>query len=382
MNVDEEIFLTAYLDDELHPELRLGVDSALLSNPALVEDLRDLSAVRDLVAGLARPAPAVVLSVAVLCTILRRSDAGPLSRVIGLTAANWSARAVALVSAAAALVASASIGLPGPAPGNPDIVLRRADGSRIGVPALPPAHVAPIETARAQAEGNAAVAADAGRLDLTGDDRRREQEAQEIRALLESPKLRKILIVTDIVGGDAGRQVEDLIDKTPRRSATYGRFTVSQGIIIDPEHPGEATVFAVVMDDLELRQFRTRLNESFPESIKETEAGPEVVTQLAEVGQVSIYPGTTVASVYVPEGPVPALKSEPGKRPEGMSLLPVHPGVDPLDVPIISENFTDRPVATPRPRRSIPPPVRRPQYDSSVVLVWVATPRRDGPGMP
>ena len=201
--------------------------------------------------------------------------------------------------------------------------------------------------------------------------------------MLESPKLRKILIVSDVIGGDAGRQVGDLIDKTPRRSATYGRFTVSQGIILDPEHPGEATVFAVVMDDLELRQFRSRLNESFPESIKETEAGPEVVTQLAEVGQVSVYPGTTVASVYVPEGPVPALKAEAGKRPpEGMTYLPAQPGVDPLDVPIISQNFNDRPLATPRPRKSIPPPVRRPQNDSSVVLVWVSTPRRDGPGLP
>ena len=86
MNLDEETFLTAYLDDELDPELRLGVDSALLSSPALVEDLRDLTAVRDLVAGLGRPAPAVDISVAVLSMIRRRSDAGPFSRVIGLAA--------------------------------------------------------------------------------------------------------------------------------------------------------------------------------------------------------------------------------------------------------------------------------------------------------
>ena len=101
----------------------------------------------------------------------------------------------------------------------------------------------------------------------------------QVRNLLESPNLRKVLIVTDVVGGDAGRKVGGLLETTPRRNSTYGRFTVSQGIVIDPDHPGEATVFAVVLDDHELRQLRARLDESFPEKVTEADPRPEVVTE-------------------------------------------------------------------------------------------------------
>ena len=121
-----------------------------------------------------------------------------------------------------------------------------------------------------------------------------------------------MLIVTDIVGGHADRQVGELLEKTPRRTASFGRITVSQGIVIDPDHPGEATVFAVVMDDRELKTFQGELEQSFPSAVEESGPRPEVVTQLAEIGQVSILPGTTVADVLLPnERPSRALRTEP-----------------------------------------------------------------------
>jgi hypothetical protein len=378
MNFEEETFLTAYLDDELDPDQRLGVDSAMLSDPRLFEDLRDLTVVRDLVSGLARPAPAVDVSGTVVATIRRRRDAGPMARVIGTTAAAWTSRVAALVSAAAALVVTASIGVQGPAPAAPGVGVVLKGQHKIRPDLVSSAPVAAADHRRGLADAKT-PAADSRHLALTPDDNRREEENREIRSLLESPNLRKVFIVTDILGGDAGRQVGDLIEKTPRRSSTYGRFTVSQGIVFDPDHPGEATVFAVVMDDQELGQFRAKLADSFHDSFREADARPEVVTELAEVGQVSVFHGTPVANVYVPEGPSPALKSElSGRRPNGFSLTAESPGVDPLrDVPVTSDNFTDRVVSNSRPRSPRPSPVRRSKTDPSVVLVWVATPRRE-----
>ena len=92
---------------------------------------------------------------------------------------------------------------------------------------------------------------------------------------------RKVLIVTDVIGGDAEREVGDLIEKTPRRSASYQRYTVTQEIVFDPEHPGEATVYAVVMDERELGQFRSRLRESFPTSVEEADPRPELLAGLS-----------------------------------------------------------------------------------------------------
>ncbi len=57
MNLDDESLLSAYLDGELDAEGRSAVEAALLSDAGLSDRLRELSAVRDLIAGLPRPAP-------------------------------------------------------------------------------------------------------------------------------------------------------------------------------------------------------------------------------------------------------------------------------------------------------------------------------------
>src|SRR5690348_6827386 len=47
MNLEEETFLTAYLDGTLEHEQRVCVESALVSDPRLGDRLRDLASVRD-----------------------------------------------------------------------------------------------------------------------------------------------------------------------------------------------------------------------------------------------------------------------------------------------------------------------------------------------
>ena len=53
---DDDSFLSAYMDGQLDPDQHQWVESALVSNPQLAEQLRGLTVLRDLVAGLARDA--------------------------------------------------------------------------------------------------------------------------------------------------------------------------------------------------------------------------------------------------------------------------------------------------------------------------------------
>ena len=54
MNLDDESLLSAYMDGQLDPDQHQAVESALLSNPQLSEQLRSLTILRDLVGGLSR----------------------------------------------------------------------------------------------------------------------------------------------------------------------------------------------------------------------------------------------------------------------------------------------------------------------------------------
>src|SRR4051812_46669504 len=104
MNLDEELFLSAYLDGVLAPEPSRRVDLALEADPTLADDLRALTAVRDLVAGLSRPAvPAGFdVSVAVLSRIERRSAPGRLALI-------FARPSVQVLAAAASLLLTATL---------------------------------------------------------------------------------------------------------------------------------------------------------------------------------------------------------------------------------------------------------------------------------
>jgi hypothetical protein len=409
MNLDVETFLTAHLDGEVDPEQRLGVESALVSDPRLAEDLRTLTAVRDLVAGLSRQAHGPDVSAAVVARIERRRVSRPFGLGLVLTPApaSWAARAVALVSAAAALIAAATVGLPRANVG--PVVVRHGRDLEPRRPVPTPVNPSPVGPA-----ADFVQIADAARETAPGlDDRERErdQEQQRIRRLLDSPTIRKVLFVTDIVGGRADRQVGELLERTPRRTATFGRITVTQGVVIDPAHPGEATVFAAVMDDEELKAFQGELNKSFPRAVEESGPRPELVTQLADIGQVAILHGTIVADVLLPnERPSRALRTEPRMGPDMKARLLVDDTMvgslsDPSTFDLPDPPPTERAGPTPEQERSGPHPSNRPgarvvdapaavpgiderqtlrrdRPPASVVLVWVATAhRKNGRGL-
>ncbi len=72
MTIDDESLLSAYMDGQLSPDRQQLVESAMIADPQLGEELRRLSLVRDLVAGLSHDA-SVDVSTAVLRRLRRKS---------------------------------------------------------------------------------------------------------------------------------------------------------------------------------------------------------------------------------------------------------------------------------------------------------------------
>lgn len=329
MNIDQETFLSAYLDGELAPGPREGLESSLAADPRLAEDLRALTAVRGLIAGLSRPSATVDLSALVLARIDRRRRAG-LALPRGLVAA-FPIRGAAMLATAAALFALSTVGLfeAGRAPvgrrivqGLPRPVASRPEPTRPEQP-LPSVVSAPLR-------------APADELAPGREDRQRAEELQSVQRLLDSPALHKVFVVTDVLGGAADQQVGEILQNSGRRHSSFGRITVTQGIVIDPEHPGKATVYAVVVDDRELGLLREQLNKAFPTTVKETEPRAEVVTQLANIGQVSVFPGIPVADLLDPKVAEPrrAMRSFPGLDHVVKGLVfPLNDDFDPLHDP-------------------------------------------------
>jgi hypothetical protein len=133
-------------------------------------------------------------------------------------------------------------------------------------------------------------------------------ELLRARALLDDPSLRHVFLVTDVIGDPAWEQLSTVLKQSTRHD--YYRITVSQGIVIDPEHPGEASVFALVLEDRQLDAFRKRLKKAFENQVEERTVEPSVVAQLADIGQVASIPPD-------PVGDLMSLPSELLARREG-----------------------------------------------------------------
>jgi hypothetical protein len=306
MTPNDESRLTAYLDGELEADQRSAFESELLTDSRLAQRLRGLAEVRALVADLPRPMAPVDLALDVAARIDARA----------LPARSWHGliRPPVLIATAAlgsfALAASLFIALVvirqsvPPAP-------RRATAPGNAIAALPAPGDASQPTSNA--EQSASLASPEPEPDRLVRNREELATADKVRALLDSPRLRRVLIVTDVIGETTLERVERLVQTTPRTDAAYGRIAVSQGIVVDPLRPNEATVFALVMNEDELKHFKRKLEQSFPQGVEDTEADPVVVAQLGEIGRLSVLPGTPASSVVIPSQASPriALRSNP-----------------------------------------------------------------------
>jgi len=338
MKTEDEIFLSAYLDGELDPEQRAGVELALLSNPALAERLRQLTLVRDLVANL----PRLTLHEDLSSAILARTR----SRVPGSLASRLRRSPLARIGLAAAALAILSVGLglltgrtqsntPPPTP--QPVVAATVTPSETDPTPGPQVKSGPSDMLVVRGSDAPPVAPErrpvASRRDET--ELQNDRELMRIRKLLDSPDLKHVFVVVDEIGGDLPGRVEGLVRDTARLDPLFGKITVSQGIVIDPKHPNEATVFALVMDQDEVEQFRNRLKLDFPTQFEETSPDPVVVTQLSGIGQVAVSSGPRATALSPPpaKGDLKtALRTRPPSKNQAVIYRP-SPEFDGIPVP-------------------------------------------------
>ncbi len=301
MSTDDESLLGAFLDGELETEQRLAVESSLSRDPHLAAMARGLASVRDLVAGLSRPtSPDVSLEV---MRRVHRVSRGRRPWMLGRHARRWGVAAFA----ASALLAIVSWPLwhPGPhgavqapTPGGPvrhGPSMAVNTGQRVITPSIAASGHRPLSFPDDVFESEQT----AGSLGVANSRHATKIDDQErVRKLLDDPHLRRVFLVTDVIGQPTEHQVASLVERTTHRD--YFKFTLSQGIVVDPHHPGRATVFAVVLDENELVPFRDRLKNAFSNRLQEQDVDPAVAMQLADIGQVVALPANPIGDLIIP----------------------------------------------------------------------------------
>jgi hypothetical protein len=142
-----------------------------------------------------------------------------------------------------------------------------------------------------------------------------------VRKLLDHPELRHVFLITDRVSGGDPARIAGLIDQSAR--SDYYSMTIAQGIVVDPDHPGQATVYAIAIDESELGKFRSRLQAAYGERNVEVEPKAEVLAQLSEIGQVESHAPPAIGEIVIPRSDV-AIKvnpAEPAATAESIRLV-------------------------------------------------------------
>jgi len=371
MTIDDDSLLSAYMDGQLNPDQQLLVESALVSDPQLGEELRSLTAVRDLLAGLPRPA-AVDVTARVRARIPRKSRFQPILRMVPdrIGVRRRPAVAVGMVGVAAGLLIAVSLTfsyMMGPgAPRDPAGLPGENVTSLKASQSLPPV---PLEASESRwplfashPKRKAASSQSRDEDHRRGDSRRpaaNPSTLEHVSQYLDNPDLRQMFLVSDIVDRSAAQQVASVVEQTTRFN--YYKITIAQGIVIDPRHPDEAMVFALVVNSSELNNLRDRLRTAFQDRVEESPVNPKVVTQLADIGQVQACPPAPMAEVVIPREAlaIRVPEAESGER----------PAPDPVPE---TPSGRDRP--TPEQERSSPAADLATLKDF-VVLVWVSRAR-------
>ena len=303
MSSDDDTILSAYMDGLLDAAQQQRVESALVASPRLSENLRALSAVRDLVAGLPRDA-GVDVSPEVMRRI-RSLGRSPSRLGQSRSGAVWARRiAVGAGSVAVAAAILLMVMVLFSVPGNHgaatashkaiDNVIADSEpgaNSRLtderGVSVAVDSGSSALRTAEAKSESLDTVSpAEEQRtaLAVALDTSSSYDDQQLARRMLDSPAERRLFVVKNGADGKTQQQVASVVERTSRFG--FFKITVSQGIVIDPRHPDEATVFALLVSPKELGRLRDQLKNAIPDAVEESHADSEIVTQLADIGRV------------------------------------------------------------------------------------------------
>jgi anti-sigma factor RsiW len=332
MNLDDESHLSAYLDDELDPADRLAVEWSIESSPRQAEQLRSIALTRDAVAGLDRPAIprdlAPVLGVRIASNRRRARRLSPTRVALTLSGfAGFSAIAASLIFALILLHQSLH-----PTADRPIAVVQHIEPAPAPAPrthsidpSVPESVPAPASAKLVQnvkeilPEPPVAPPVPPGEA-AERDDRR------VIGGILGRSHVRRIVIVTDII--DASEKVRALIAQGGRETPEFGRISISQEIVIDPDHAEAAEIFAVPIDERGRRSFVDLLQRTFPDLIEEGQSSPELVTQLTEVGQVAVFRGLKAAPLGDPPHDLPGLIANREREHDPFVIEADRPAID------------------------------------------------------
>ena len=390
MNLDDESYLSAYLDDELDPADRQAVEWSIESSLPRADRLRSIAQVREAVAGLDRPAIPRDLGPA-LAAQIARDNRFSRSRLLIKPArlARVASAFLGFASIAASLI-FAIVRLNHPLHESPEVPVvasnevapahrtHRIEPSRI-VEIFAP--TSPPLLARASNPPALQPTHELGPIVVAPEVPTGRDERRLVGDMLARTHVRRVLIVTDMI--DAPDQVRRLIAENGREVSEFGRISIRQELMIDPEHVEAAEVFAVPIDERGRRSLVDRLQQHFSELIEEGPSSPELVTQLSEVGQVAVFKGLKAAPLGDPPGGIPGLIAhrEPdplpgifeanrfgltGPKGAGLGAKPTRAGAWPDGF----EEGADAFVGPLDPRRKPPP---RPG-DRITLLVWVTHP--------
>ncbi len=412
MNLDDESLLSAYLDDELDPGRRSLVEAALQSSPYLARRLREIKGVRDALGGLAIPRVGFDLAPAVLDRLQAARETRQRR-----SATRWRGLRRALVvgptiGLAATLLLCWSFGLfhfgprkPAHTRGpSPHVASHPADSETAVSPVKPdqpsePFAVASTGTPKSEAiaESKAATPPSNSDVALSNDvdiekERQTLKSQDELRELLDRPDVRRFLLVVDALNAEPTQKVDQAIGQTDRANPRYARFRVCQGLAIDPRHPGEAIVYAVILDDTELNNFKRNLSKQFPNAPLDTDpVSAPMVSQLTETDGIDLFEGQAVGTILAdaPAGtPRSLARREEIPQPLGRAVDVGGPGFSGFDSTSVGGSSTHRvPIArNDRPRSTAgsavstqagqpeaPPVVEPSESRPAVYLVWVTT---------
>ncbi len=396
MNSDDETILSAYLDGELDCDEHERVESVLDSDPRAAEELRSLATVREWVGSLPHEN-----SVDVSRQVMERVCAAAVVRRRPAFAAIGSARAARVsasaryVAVAAAVMVAVLLGFYRVRPVGREVVAGRPASAGPLAPHTPetprlPGQVLagndtdPGRATSLQSEGDRSTVASEGALirrtrsagpPVKSNDG---PELQDVHQLLDNPGLRRLFYVRNGADGNSEQQVAKVVERTVERG--YFKMSISQGIVIDPRHPGEATVFILMVPPGKLDSLREQLKVALADQVDEAPADPKVVTQLADIEHVQAGQAMAVAQVSIPRADVALLHSDPAVADGSQSA----DGASPSDVRIPrptpeQERSAPRPPPhiTTAPGEAARPPRERNAVTPSdtVVLVWIYHPR-------
>ena len=261
MNLDDDSHLSAYLDDELDPADRLAVEWSIESSPRQAEQLRSIALTRDAVAGLDRPAIprdlAPVLGARIASNRRKGRHRSPAQVALAITGfAGFSAIAASLILAQILLFQSTH-----PSPDRPIALVQPIEPAPAPVPAPRTHSIVPSVPDSVPAPASAKLVQNVKEFlpeppvapPVPPGEAAERDDRRVIGGILGRSHVRRIVIVTDVI--DASEKVRALIAQGGRETPEFGRISIGQEIIIDPDHAEAAEVFAVPIDERGRRSF-------------------------------------------------------------------------------------------------------------------------------